>query len=84
MYVSTLINFCLSPFIYPAKLIEEEGMESGMVSMATYRSYSHYAGGWCSIIATAFFIVLANTLLVATNAWLAVWLRVANKQDMVR
>eukprot|EP00057_Strongylocentrotus_purpuratus_P011079 XP_011665553.1 PREDICTED: multidrug resistance-associated protein 5 isoform X2 [Strongylocentrotus purpuratus] len=65
-----------------AELIKEESMESGMVSMATYSSYVHYAGGWCKVIGTGLFIVLSNAFLVATNAWPAIWLRAADMQNV--
>ena len=58
-------------------------MESGVVSKATYHSYVHYSGGWCAVSGALCFLVLGNILLVATNAWLAIWLRAADKNREV-
>ena len=71
-------------FVFAAKLIEEEGMESGVVSKATYLSYVHYSGGWCTVSGALFFLVLGNVFLVATNAWLAIWLRAADRNRKVK
>ncbi|XP_071489513.1 ATP-binding cassette sub-family C member 12-like [Diadema antillarum] len=59
----------------PAKLIQDEEMESGIISMATYRSYVHYGGGWPIILFTGFLILLTKCFVISTNAWLGLWLR---------